>query len=56
MVKPLKSIEIDLDKHIYKINGEETDEHQKYLEITCRHGIWNAKVTVDVYYNPSKKE
>lgn len=49
-----KSIELDVDKKIAKINGEEMYPYQNRILIRCSRGKWYAAENIDIFYNPKE--
>ena len=43
----LKTLEIDIEKKIFKINGEEFGKGCRFLEIICSPPEWEFKVLID---------
>jgi len=47
-----KSIELDVDKKIAKINEEEMYPYQNKIVIHCYRGKWYVDENIDVFYHP----
>jgi len=49
-----RSIELDLDKCIGKINGQETYPFQNSIELECVEGKWSLSENIDIFYHAIK--
>ncbi|MEY8321866.1 hypothetical protein AAK894_12485 [Lachnospiraceae bacterium 46-61] len=47
-----RSIELDLDKCIGKINGQETYPFQNSIKLECVEGKWSVTENIDIFYRP----
>ena len=49
-VEKLNSVEIDVDKCIYKVNGRDISQSGKYFNLTFEGGVWSLMVSEDTLY------
>ena len=52
MVEQLKTVEIDVEKGIFRVNGKDLENYAGYLRIECEDGIWSVSdKSVDINDN-----
>lgn len=44
MVEQLKTLEIDIEKGIYKVNGRDISHTGQFLKLTYEEGIWSLVI------------
>lgn len=55
MVERLKTVEINTEKCICRINGKDIDEYTSCLKIEYANGEWEVEMTSDKFYGANKK-
>lgn len=55
MVGKLKTVEIDTEKCICRINGEDIDEYTTHFKIEYEDGEWAVEMTSDKFWGANKK-
>lgn len=49
----LKTLEIDMDRNVFKVNGRDISNSGKYMSLTFEHGTWSLMITEDKFYSTS---
>lgn len=49
----LKTLEIDMDRNIFKVNGRDISNSGHYMSLTFEHGTWSLMITEDTLYSTS---
>ena len=49
----LKTLEIDVDRNIYKVNGRDISNSGYYMNLTFEHGTWSLMIKEDKLYSTS---
>lgn len=47
IIEKLQSLNIDVEKGIYKVNGRDISKSGKYLKLTFENGVWSLMITED---------
>lgn len=54
-VEKLNSVEIDVDKGIYKVNGRDIFQSGKYFNLIFEEGVWSLMVSEDTLYTTDNR-